>query len=390
MKKFLYLLAVLHVLLYSCVKEEKIDYTDKNAPAPAQVSNVNTTAQPGAAVLKYKLPADANLSYVKAVYEIQPGVFREAMSSAFIDTMALVGFGDTNPHQVKLYSVGKNQKASEPLSITVTPLTPPVLSAFSKLDLAATFGGVKVAFENAHKANLSIVVMVDSTGKDVWSPVTTFYTKALKGTFAARGYQSTAKKFAVYLRDRWNNKSDTLIKTLTPMFEQEIPKAPFKPVYLPTDTYQYVENFSLPGMWDGKLGYNMFASLHTSEIPQWFTIDLGAKITLSRFKAYQYHESPYAGASVKSFEIWGSNNPNLNGSWDGWQLLGKFESFKPSGLPFGSVSAEDVSYAVSKGEDFEFDSAPPVRYIRFKTLETHGNTRQVVIVELNFWGQITP
>src|SRR3546814_15069887 len=72
---------------------------------------------------------------------------------------------------------------------------------------------------------------------------------------------------------------------------------------------------------------------------------------------------------IKAFEIDGSNNPDADGGWGNWELLGSFTSVKPSGLPFGSTTTEDVEYAVINGEDFDFDGtmSKRARYIRFKT-----------------------
>lgn len=395
--KNLYFIAVLMIttLWYSCTKEERSDYVDPNAPAPAQISGVAVHAGPGSAKLTYKIPRDPNLSYVKAVYEIQPGVFREAKSSIYTDTLALVGFGDTSPHEVKLYSVGKNEKSSEPLIISVSPETPPVAAVFETIEFKATFGGVNVAFRNDYKANLSLVVMVDTTGQNTWAPVTTYYTAAPVGNFSARGYASVEKKFAIFIKDRWNNKSDTLIKTLTPIFETEIPKNTWVSMRLTTDSWKPVNTgYSIEKLWDGSTAtlQSGFASPNGSAMPSWFTIDLGKKVLLSRFKEFQAPSSHlYVASAVKTFELYGSNSPDADGGWTQWQLLGTFHSFKPSGLPMGQTSAEDKNYANVLGEDFEFEIPPPaVRYLRWKTLETYSSTGQVVISELSFWGQIQP
>ncbi|MBE8721234.1 DUF5000 domain-containing lipoprotein [Sphingobacterium pedocola] len=391
MKRTYYLLLSICLLAvtFGCEKEGRLDHIDPNAPAPQQISNVRVTELPGAAVLKYNTPADPNFSYVKAVYEIQPGVFREGKSSMYIDTLELVGFGDVRTYNVKLYSVGKNEKASDPLVIRITPKSPPVKEVFKDLTLENTFGGIKVSFTNESQAKLSIVVMVDSTGQNTWAPVTTFYTGALEGSFSARGYEPEEKRFAVFVRDRWNNKSDTLIKALTPMFEELIPK-PWSALRLPGDTYDYVESFSVEKLWDNNLAQNagIFATTGTAPIPQWQTIDLGKPVVLSRMKSFQRQGYEYSGAAVRSFEIWGSNNPVPDGSWDSWQLMGTFNSFKPSGQPSPIVTPEDRQYASFAGEDFDFELMPAVRYIRYKTTSTYGSAGQVVIAELSFWGQI--
>jgi hypothetical protein len=148
-------------------------------------------------------------------------------------------------------------------------------------------------------------------------------------------------------------------------------------------------------LWDNKvavLGSDCFASPNGSVMPQWFSIDLGKKVLISRFKEHQAPTSHlYIGSGVKRFELWGSNNPPLDGSFNNWDLLGTFESYKPSGIPMGTSTAEDKNYANFLGEDFEFVDQPAAyRYIRFKTLETYSSTGQVVIAELTLFGEIQP
>jgi hypothetical protein len=107
---------------------------------------------------------------------------------------------------------------------------------------------------------------------------------------------------------------------------------------------------------------------------------------------------------VRFFEIWGSDNPPLDGSWDNWHLLGKYEIFKPSGYgegkEVGPVTQDDINY-ITDGGDYNVmfsDEVPdpyiPIRYLRFKilnTFETYSTGAKsafVVIAELEFWGRI--
>ncbi len=394
MKKLFYSIAALIITasLYSCKKMEDA-YIDVNAPAPAQVSGLKTINTPGGAIITYKLPVDPNLSYVKAVYEIQPGVFKEAKSSYYTDTLSIEGFGDTLSHEVKIYSVGKNEKQSESLSLTVNPLTPPVKTVFETLTLESTFGGVSVSFKNITQANIAIYLMVDTTGQGTWAPVTTYYTGALQGEFAARGFEPVERKFAVYIEDHWNNKSDTLFEVLTPMYEQLVPHSLFKAVHLPGDFWQSVTtSYPLEHAFDGiaNVSENIFATIDNISQPQWFTVDLGQKVIFSRMKLYQRTSYPYNAVWVKSFEIWGSNAPNPDGSWDSWQKLGAFEAVKPSGLPQSQYTAADMDYEKA-GEDYNFPQpAPFVRYIRFKMTNSYAGTGRYQLGELTFWGQIVP
>lgn len=391
MKKFKYFIPIfLFAALLSRCKEDRNIYLDGNAPAPAQITNINVVPTSGGAILTYRIPSDKNLSYVKAVYHIQPGVTREAKSSYFTDTLAIVGFGDTLSHEVNLYSVGKNEKESSPITITVKPLIPAVDSVFKTLTLDPTFGGVRVSFLNSFRADLSIVVLMDSTGQGNWVPVTADYTDALNGSFYGRGFAPLEKRFAVFVRDRWNNKSDTLIKNLTPWAEKLIPKNLFKTYKLPGDTWQSVQpQYNLEKIWDDivNVNENIFAS-NVMTVPQYFTIDLGQSVIFSRMKLYQRSNYPYNGFWVYSFEIWGSNAPDADGGWTHWQKLGAFTSQKPSGLADPSYTAGDMDF-VKAGEDFIFDGGlPSVRYIRFVMLSDRAGVGKYQIGELTFWGTL--
>lgn len=382
----------------NCKKEGRVIYNDANAPAPAQISDIKIVAAPGGAVVTYAIPTDPNFYYAKAVYEIQPNVFREAKSSLYNDTLVLEGFGDTLVHDVKIYSVGKNEKQSEPILSKIQPLTPPVQSVFKTINIVPTFGGIQVSFKNPSMAKIAIEIMKDTTSANTWTTLETLHTAADSGQFSIRGMDSINQKFAVFIRDRWNNKSDTLLKSLQPIFEEAIPKNTWKPIVLPSDQTELAgsEQYRMENLWDGKVEWNVqdqpYASANSSTLPQWISIDLGVKAVFSRLA---YHQAGtgnghfYNGSAPKVVEIWGSNDPDRDGSWASWDSLGTFHSFKPSGLPKGQQSDEDYQYAVIQGEDFEFDHLlPPYRYIRWKTIETYGSSGQVVMMELDLYGRV--
>ena len=388
MKKLTYIVfvALAGIIVQSCKEEARLDHIDANGAAPKQVSNVKVENTPGGATLTYKLNDDLNLSYVKAVYEIQPGVIKESKSSIYTDTLRLEGFGDTQEHEVKLYSIGKNEKESEPLIVKVQPLTPPVNLAYNDLSIEPGFGGVKIRIKNALLANLAIVLDADTTGNGALRPLQTFYTNAASGSYSVRGLSAKQMKFSVYLRDRWGNKSLAIVKDLTPLFEQRVPK-PYGTYILPTDQAALSSAYALTYLWDGLVNTNIYASGNNTPIPQWFTIDLKMPVVLSRMKEHQRTDPyTYTGACVKAFELYGANTPATDGSWTGWTLIGKFDSYKPSGAV--GVTKEDIAYGYTNGEDFEMPDTPPAyRYLRFKTIETWGGTGQVTISELTFWGK---
>lgn len=394
MKKFFYYImaVVFATCWYSCKEEGRIYYFDSNAPAPEQVSDLEVVNIPGGAIITYKIPKDNNFSYVKAIYEIQPGVFREAKSSFYKDTLDLVGFGDTLIHKVDIYSVGRNEKVSEPLSVEVKPLIPPVKSVFETLTFEATFGGVNVTFTNSDLANLVIVVLMDDiTEQGAWIPIMTYYTAAMDGDFSVRGLEPEERKFAVYIRDRWDNKSDTLVRTLTPLYESLIPKSTWKALHLPGDFWQPLEpRFKLENVWDGITTEtnNIFATVDYITLPQWFTIDLNQTVIFSRMMLHQRLSHPYHAVWVKTFEVWGTNDYDPDGGWNNWVFLDRFNSRTPSGSVWPNYTADDMAYQ-RVGEDFMFTQpVPAIRYIRIKVLDSYGGVGKYQFCELTFWGQI--
>lgn len=172
-------------------------------------------------------------------------------------------------------------------------------------------------------------------------------------------------------------------------------KSKFVHVILPTDTYEPNSGTSgVENIWDGV--YNKengtFISKVGTAMPQWFTFDLGITSKLDEMQINQRGLNAsrlYDGGNVKKAEIWGSVDPNPDGSWDdSWILLATFESVKPSGTV--ETTAEDVTYALA-GEKVSFsEDAPAVRYIRFKTLENWDKQGRgfTNIGQLTFWGYI--
>lgn len=379
----------------ACKEKDKLTYVDSNAPAPAQVSAVSAINIPGGAKITYKVPSDYNLLYVKAVYERHPGELTEAKTSVFNDTLIVEGFADTAVHEVKLYSVGKNKKESEPLSVQVKPGTPPHWTAFDQSSMKETFGGAVVTFNNPDEVDLAYVLIVDTTGNGDWTDAETFYTKLPGGVFSARGYDTIPYNWGLYVRDRWGHKSDTLLKTLTPIFETRIDRALFREVSLPTDnnaghSWSGVGTRAMTFLWNNTWNSSndcFHTKTGTPQMPQWFTFDLGRSTVLSRMKFFHRAgaQGAYLGGDPKVIEIWGSEDPNPDGSWESWTLLATFRSIKPS--PDPKVVQADLDFGVINGEDFEFPpGVPRTRYIRWKTLETWGGFQYMYISELQFWG----
>lgn len=396
--KYIFFIPFISLLIMQACKEDIHTPENQSGDAPSPVMNPVIEPLPGASKISYELPSGVNLLCVKATYEPQKGVTREVKASYYTNNLIVDGFGDTLTHPVRLYSVGRNNKESEPVSVTVKPQSPPIFGIFKSIaeSVQETFGGIKFKVKNPSEADVRIYAStIDSLGE--WVPSETFYTSTAMGDFSVRGYDSTSRPFKITVKDRWNNSSDTLERIFHPWFEQKLDKTKFSQVNLPTD--QNTPNAAGRGMfriWDENYGNNDFVTTVGFGIPQWFTFDLGVKARLSRIIVYNRSSGAtyiYNAGAVKEWEIFGSLNPNPNGSWDSsWTPLRDKPcvSFKPSGLPVGGYTNEDIQRQID-GEEFEFDANTiPVRYLRWKTTAVWGgkSISQINIVEITLFGSV--
>jgi len=363
--------------------------SDGDGSIPGPLQNVSVVNLPGAAALTYSFPASSNILYVKAVYENRPGVTREIRASYYNPSMTVDGFADTLPHPVKLYVVTRDEKLSAPVTVTVTPKTPPYILAYRSLLVHADFGGVNIEYKNPAAAELSIVALTpDSLG--AYDQFDAYHTSAGSGSYSLRGFKAENRKFGFFVKDRWGNASDTLTGVYLPLYEELLDKGRFQEVDLPTDI-PYAWGMPIPNLWDGIFsGYNMWHSADKLDgMPMWITFDLGVTAQLSRIGLWQRNQDGfiYAQNNLREFEIYGSAAPNPDGSWGSWTLLAHHTVVKPSGLPVGQTTTADVA-AIEAGELMSVSlSTPKVRYIRVKVLRTWTDGGYAAnIAEMSFWG----
>jgi len=395
MSKYLFFIACV-MLIFSCSEENNRAPVTDDSTIPGQVSNVQAESLPGAVKLTYVMPSGQSLAHVRAECLIN-GVMRKVKASSYINNLTIEGFADESEYTVNLYSVNRSELESEPVMVTVKPLSPPFRDTFKDIQLIDDWGGATAIFTNPYEADLALnIIYQDSNG--FWNHGDTYYTKSKEGTFSLRGFEPVKTTFGVYVRDRWDNISDTLVKELVPRFEKQLDRLKFQMVFLPGDHISSVGGISqYYYMWDGDLAKNTtgtptFVTSNDGTWPQWIHVDLGVTegALLSRFRYWQRGKSTasyqYGDRNIKKFEIWGSMNPNPDGSWESWTLLLDGEVIKPSGLPQGQVSEEDVQ-AIYDGHEFTFPiEIPHVRYIRLLCKETWANQRTFQVDQIAFWG----
>lgn len=383
------------ILALSSCKDNKPAPQKSDGHPPGKVSEVTWTRLPGAVKISYTSPSDPDLFYVEANCET-PSRKIESKATFYNNSLILEGFGDTSEYDTKIFAVDRGENKSAPVTIKIRPGLPPVIAVKNSIEVKEDFGGINVSFSNTTQASIVIFVLTpDSTGE--WKEVDAEYTSRPDGSFSVRGFPAEKRKFGLYVRDKYDNLSDTLIQEVTPLFEEQLDKKKFREYRLDGDAPAGF-GWVMPRLWDGDInepnGFHtdhMGTAANPSGFPHHYTFDLGTVAKLSRFTFWQRGiiastSFLYAHGNYRKFEIWGAVQPAQDGSWNGWTKLLDCESIKPSGLPIGQVSNEDRAYA-AKGEGFVFPlDAPPVRYIRVNILSTWGGDDYSHCMEMTFWG----
>jgi len=378
------------VLLSFASCKEDVGTTEplsSDGQGPGNVTDIRVENGPGRAVLRYKIPGDVDLAYVKARYEIRPGVYRETKSSKSNDSLVVEGFAESKDFKVELTAFDKGENASPVTNISVHPTTPPIVALAQTIGLIDDFGGMGILVSNPSESDFSIMISERPPSATTDLPVQTFYTKAKDMAFNVRGYDPKPVKFVIVIRDKFGNTSAPIVKDITPLEEVRIDPNFFRVVRYPNDTPPLYSWYDVDAIWNNHFGDDCW-HYGGGTMPMSVSFDLGKKVKLSRFKYFQRTSSNsfiFNHNNLRRFEIWGSNNPSSD--WASWQLVGTYESKKPSGLPVGQYTNEDYAIATGGEEFVVLTTAPEIRYIRIKMLESWSGLDGAQIGEMQFWGQ---
>ena len=382
------------LMLNACVEDPVgLIKEDNVPPGPVVIQSIVPVA--GGFEVDYLLPDDKDLLYVKAEYMIGGVKKSEVKASMYQNNLTIVGFGSTESKTVRLYAVDRSENISEPVEFTDSPLVAPVNSIQQTIQIEADFGGVKFSWQNPTEAPVSIMLYAeDTTG--VIKNVHIIYTSVDSGQYSLRGYDPIPAHFHAIVRDRWDNLSftkypETPDSTITPFYEARLDKTKFKKVILTNDTDW--------NAWEGKFesayddDFQSFVhSQGDHEMPQIQTIDLGVKVRLSRIVVHQRGlESitfAYTHGNPLKYNIYGAMDLGDNsGNLDDWTKMMECTSNKPSDLPNGQNTDEDMIHFF-QGDEYSFQDPIEIRYFRFAVLSTWDGAGFINYSELTFWGDI--
>ena len=78
-----------------------------------------------------------------------------------------------------------------------------------------------MTWNNPKEINVIISVLKQEPD-GVYLPLEMIYSSAAKGKYAIRNQEAVQSNYAFCLRDKWDNRTDTIYKTLTPLYEEKM------------------------------------------------------------------------------------------------------------------------------------------------------------------------
>jgi len=386
--KRIYIVLFLVLILGSCTTENNLVPTSESLGKPGVITDVSVEATPGGANITYRIPSSEDILGVKAVYTLSNGKKQEVSSSFYDNKLAIVGLNDMLEHTADIYVFNRALELSDPVQVSFTPLESPLSTVEKSMKIVSDFGGAQFQWSNELKAPVVFEFLAaDSIGQMVTRRISSSEADTMMQSI--RGFAPQPRQFAVIVSDQWENYSDTITKTIVPLFEEEIPKTGMSIMKLGSDAsftnWEGTDNFLIDD------DPETFGHSANSSVPAPFTIDLGVNAKLSRIVMFQrfFSSDYYNWGNPKQFEVYiSATRPAQNGDWSGWTKIMDCEIIKPSGLPVGTSNDEDIALA-EEGHEFAFPlDLPPARYIRIKILSTWGGTTFTHPAEIDVFGEV--
>lgn len=382
---------LLLILVSTGCKEEFVGQYPVDTVAPQPVSNIKIENLPGKAILTYTLPEEDDLLCVKAKYTLTNGQYMEMSSSAYVNKLELPGFGKSKKCEVVLVTIDKSFNESTPVVIEIEPKDSPIYDIIKTLKVQASFGGLKLSWDNPLKENIVMGVMSKNEDGE-YREIDIIYSSEDSANRAVRGLDATPTDFGFYFRDTHNNHTDTIYQQFTPIFEEEIDKSKFMALPLSKKfKFHSYGGGKMDAMWDKV--YNKDDNLcyiNVADEEIYFAFDVGTEAQLSRFRLWTRRNFIYQLHHLRKFEIWGTCDQNATkdpDNWDGWYKIMDCESIRPSGKDAGGdPTGEEIEY-VTAGEEWEVPlEAPKTRYIKILVHTTWSNSTAAFINEITLWG----
>jgi hypothetical protein len=374
----------------SCT-EEPIGRQPVDSDVPDPVSDITWYPIPGGAIFHYNLPDNEDLLYVKALYSRDEGVESESIASIYADSLVIEGFGDTLQKEILLYAVDRSGNLSSPEVRKITPLKPSIYQIGDSLELSPDFGGIRATWINESGNEFAIVVLRKDSVSGEYKSFEQTYSTVRDGILLIgnNAMEPVPGDYAIYAQDRWGHTTETKYYTLTPIFLAEFDKQLFRGVSLPNDAI-IMSSYPISRLWDNVRSNSSIVAVQGGDMimPKSVTLDMGVLGNIYRIQ-FLWRVDPnweWRGGSPHYMKVYGCAELDPTGDWNSWTEIYDYVSIKPSGLPRGENTAEDLE-RFNAGELFDIDiNLPKMRYLRIRVFETWGLNDAWQISEITVYG----
>ena len=377
--------------IIACSNNDDIDTI-----APGSISNITITPTNGGGIIKYSLPSDDDILYVKAVYTNSQGeqVFR--VSSKQNSSIEINGLNQSEPVNVKLYVIDLNENISEAVEIDFTPLKSFIFLVQESIQINPDLGGVKISWNNIASKTVFVYVHIVENATE---SVRILSSNNAQESIFIRGLASKELTFSTKVEDFDKNITELEEKgKYTPLFEEKIDKS----------TWTLVSGQSINGnAYEGKtvnFWDDVVDTVETDADNSYFiitrdnnggslnfpldiVIDFNKNVKIQRFKVWQrafwyngggvtYH---YQEENIKSFNLYSSTDAQT------WNLLGQFDIGDPRDAS-GNIPTTAFQEAID-GHDFSLpNTSEAFRYLKMEITSNYGSTSITVGSEITLFG----
>ena len=150
------------LLIIGCTEEEHSAYgSDGTPPDPVVINAVEN--KPGGTVIRFTPPTNPDLLYIKGAYSDENGISKQVIVSSVIDTLSIIGFGQSGDYNVDITAVDTGDNESVAVSTIISPLEAPIHAILESIEGAQDFGGINISYLNPTRAEVSLNMSIIDT-----------------------------------------------------------------------------------------------------------------------------------------------------------------------------------------------------------------------------------
>src|SRR5690606_34658294 len=234
MSRYAYVI-VLVLAFFACEQDFVRGPLVKDDVPPSPVSEVTVTNLPGGAKISYKVPEDSDALLVEATYKLDNGKVVTSKSSIFKNFVEVQGLRQVKPQEVELVTVDRSDNRSTSVFVTINPETAPVDKLFNSFELVEDFGGVRLNYRNGEKISAELLLYTEDENGNMVYRQSVFISDDKRSHQTFRGIPPMDTKFGVAAIDRWDNSTEILTASRTPLEEIILDLEKFRDVTLTGD-----------------------------------------------------------------------------------------------------------------------------------------------------------